>query len=69
MLLVGLVERYGTDDLGLAVSFWWLRGLVAGLVMAVLLSPRSGCGRERLGALPINAWLGGASRQTRSSDD
>jgi hypothetical protein len=26
-------------------------------------------GRERLGALPISAWLGGARRPSRRSDD
>jgi hypothetical protein len=55
----------------LAVSFWLaFAGFVAVLVMAVLLEAEIRVlGRERLGALPISAWLGGARRPGRRTDD
>lgn len=65
-LLVGLVLTV----LGLAVSFWLaFAGFVGVLVMAVLLeSEVRVIGREKLGNLPINAWLAGSSRQQRKPE-
>ena len=71
LLLVGLVAGLAVTIAGLAVSFWLaFVGFVAVLVMAVLLeSEIRVLGRERLGALPISAWLGGARRPGRRADD
>ena len=71
LLLVGLVAGLALTIAGLAVSFWLaFVGFVAVLVMAVLLeSEIRVLGRERLGALPISAWLGGARRPGRRADD
>ena len=66
-----LVAGLAVTISGLAVSFWLaFAGFVAVLVMAVLLeSEIRVLGRERLGALPISAWLGGARRPGRRSED
>lgn len=60
-LLVGLVLTVA----GLAVSFWLAFAAFLGvLVMAVLLEQEIRLiGREKLGSLPINAWLAGSSRR------
>jgi hypothetical protein len=70
VLLVGLVAGLALTIAGLAVSFLLaFAGFVAVLVMAVLLEAEIRVlGRERLGSLPISAWLGGA-RRTRRHDD
>jgi hypothetical protein len=71
VLCVGLVAGLALTVAGLAVSFWLaFAGFVAVLVMAVMLEAEVRLlGRERLGTLPISAWLGGARRPTRRHDD
>jgi membrane associated rhomboid family serine protease len=71
VLAFGLVAGLALTIAGLSVSFWLaFGGFVAVLVMAVLLEGEIRLlGRERLGSLPISAWLGGARRPTRRRDD
>lgn len=66
-LLVGLVLTIA----GLAVSFWLAFGaFVAVLVLAVLLEQEVRViGREKIGNLPINAWLTGQSGLGRDHDE
>ena len=68
LLTVGLVAGLVLTVAGLAVSFWLaFAGFVGVLVMAVLLEAEIRVvGREKLGNLPINAWLAGAGRQRPS---
>lgn len=65
-LLIGLVFTIA----GLTVSFWLaFVAFIAVLVLAVMLeSEIRVVGREKLGNLPINAWLAGSARQQRSQD-
>lgn len=65
LLVVGLIAGLVLTIAGLSVSFWLaFVGFVAVLGMAVMLeSEIRVVGREKLGNLPINAWLAGASRQ------
>lgn len=65
VLAIGLVAGLVLTVAGLAVSFWLaFAGFVGVLVMAVLLEAEVRVvGREKLGNLPINAWLAGAGRQ------
>jgi membrane associated rhomboid family serine protease len=65
LLSIGLVAGLVLTVAGLAVSFWLaFAGFVGVLVMAVLLEAEVRVvGREKLGNLPINAWLAGAGRQ------
>ena len=67
VLTVGLVAGLALTIAGLAVSFLLaFAGFVAVLVTAVLLEGEIRLiGRERLGNLPISAWLGGARRPRR----
>jgi len=69
MLAIGLAAGLVLTVAGLAISFWLaFIGFVAVLVMAVKLEAEIRVvGREKLGNLPINAWLAGAGRQ-RPSD-
>jgi hypothetical protein len=68
MLALGLVVGLGLTVAGLAISFWFAFVAFLGvLVMAVLLEAEVRViGREKLGNLPINAWLAGSGRQRRS---
>lgn len=68
LLTVGLVAGLVLTVAGLAVSFWLaFAGFIGVLVMAVLLEQEVRVvGREKLGNLPINAWLAGAGRQRPS---
>lgn len=68
LLSIGLVAGLVLTVAGLAVSFWLaFAGFVGVLVMAVLLEQEVRVvGREKLGNLPINAWLAGAGRQRPS---
>jgi len=68
LLSVGLVAGLVLTVAGLAVSFWLaFAGFIGVLVMAVLLEQEVRVvGREKLGNLPINAWLAGAGRQRPS---
>lgn len=65
VLAVGLVAGLVLTVAGLAVSFWLaFAGFVGVLAMAVMLEAEVRVvGREKLGNLPINAWLAGAGRQ------
>lgn len=65
LLTAGLVAGLIVTVLGLAVHFGWaFVGFVGVLVMAVKLEAEIRVvGREKLGNLPINAWLAGAGRQ------
>lgn len=67
LLSVGLLVGLALTVAGLAVNYLLaFGGFVAVLVMAVMLEAEIRLlGRERLGALPISAWLGGARRPQR----
>ena len=67
-LTLGLIAGLVLTIAGLAVSFWLaFAGFIGVLVMAVLLEQEVRVvGREKLGNLPINAWLAGAGRQRPS---
>lgn len=67
MLCIGLAIGLVLTVAGLAVSFWLAFAAFIGvLVMAVLLEAEIRViGREKLGNLPINAWLAGAGRPPR----
>lgn len=66
-LVVGVVVTVA----GLAVSFLLaFAGFIGVLIMAVMLEREVRVvGRDRLGALPVSAWLGGARRSNRSTDE
>ncbi len=65
LLAIGLVAGLILTVLGLAIHFGWaFLGFIGVLVMAVKLEAEIRVvGREKLGNLPINAWLAGAGRQ------
>lgn len=65
LLTAGLVVGLVLTVLGLAVSFWLaFLAFVGVLVLAVLLEQEVRVvGREKIGTLPINAWLAGSARQ------
>jgi len=67
-LIVGLLAGIAVTILGLSVSFWVaFGGFVVVLCIAVALEAELRLlARERLGALPISAWLGGGRRRTRT---
>ena len=71
LLALGLVGGLAVTILGLGVSFVLaFAGFVGVLVMAVLLESEIRLlSRERLGSLPISAWLGGARKSTRRDDE
>ena len=67
LLTVGLAIGLIFTVAGLAVSFWVaFAGFVAVLAMAIMLEAEVRViGREKLGNLPINAWLAGSVKQQR----
>lgn len=67
LLSFGLVVGLAATVLGLAVNFLVAFGaFVVVLILAVLLEAELRLiGRERLGSLPVSAWLGGAHRPPR----
>jgi Flp pilus assembly protein TadB len=69
-LSLGLVAGLVLVVAGLAISFWLAFAAFIGvLVLAVKLEGEVRVlGRERLGPLPITAWLGGGARRRRSDD-
>jgi Flp pilus assembly protein TadB len=71
LLTVGLAVGLLLTVAGLTVSFWLAFAAFLGvLVLAVMLeSEIRVIGREKLGNLPINAWLAGSGRQQRQNDD
>ncbi len=68
LLIVGLLAAVVVTVLGLSVSFWLaFAGFLVVLAIAVALEREVRLlARERLGSLPISAWLGGARRNRRS---
>ena len=71
LLSLGLVAGLALTIAGLSVNYFVaFAGFVAVLVMAVMLESEIRLlGRERLGSLPISAWLGGVRRTNRRADD
>lgn len=67
LLSVGLLGAIAVTVLGLGVSYWLAFGaFLAVLALAVALERELRVlARERLGALPISVWLGGARRPRR----
>lgn len=67
LLSIGLVIGLAVTILGLAVNYLLaFGGFVVVLVLAVALESEIRLiGRERLGALPVSAWLGGGARPPR----
>jgi Flp pilus assembly protein TadB len=67
LLGIGMAAGLVLTVAGLAISFWLAFAAFIGvLAMAVLLeSEIRVIGREKLGNLPINAWLAGAGRPRR----
>jgi membrane associated rhomboid family serine protease len=65
LLIIGLVVSIALTVLGLSVSFWVaFGGFLVVLAIAVALEREVRLlARERLGTLPISAWLGGARRR------
>jgi Flp pilus assembly protein TadB len=70
LLIVALVAGLALTILALSVSFWLaFVGFVAVLVVAVALENEVRIvGREKLGSLPVSAWLG-AGRRPRPRDE
>lgn len=70
LLSLGLVVGLVLTVAGLTISFWLAFVAFLGvLALAVLLeSEIRVIGREKLGNLPINAWLAGSGRQQRQQD-
>lgn len=68
LLSAGLVIGLGLVIAGLAVNFWLaFVAFVAVFVVGVQLeSEIRVVGREKIGNLPVNAWLAGAKRGRRS---
>ncbi len=67
MLIVGLIVGIALIVAGLTVNFWLAFVAFLGvLVIAVMLEAEIRVvGRQKLGSLPINAWIAGAARQSR----
>ena len=69
LLTIGLVGAIVVTVMGLSVSFWLAFAaflLVLALAVALEREVRL-VARERLGTLPISAWLGGGGRRNRSN--
>ena len=64
LLIIGLLGAIVLTVLGLSVSFWLaFAGFLVVLAVAVALEREVRLlARERLGTLPISAWLGGGRR-------
>ncbi|HEY3484702.1 MAG TPA: DUF3040 domain-containing protein [Ilumatobacteraceae bacterium] len=71
LLTLGLLGGLALTIAGLSVNYFLaFAGFVAVLAMAVMLEGEIRLlGRERLGSLPISAWLGGVRRNNRRTDD
>ena len=67
LLVIGMAVGLVLTVAGLVISFWLAFAAFIGvLALAVLLeSEIRVIGREKLGNLPINAWLAGAGRPRR----
>jgi Flp pilus assembly protein TadB len=70
LLSIALVVGIVLTVLGLAISFWLaFVAFVAVFVVAILLEQEIRVvGREKIGTLPINAWLTGSNREQRRPD-
>lgn len=70
LLFAALVVGLALTVAGLMVSFWLAFAAFVGvLALAVMLEAEARLiGREKLGHLPINAWLAGSGRQPRRRD-
>jgi membrane associated rhomboid family serine protease len=71
LLIVGLMAAIVVTVLGLSVSFWLaFAGFLVVLAVAVALEREVRLlARERLGTLPISAWLGGARKSRREPEE
>ena len=71
MLSGALVAGLVLTVAGLAVSFWLaFLAFLGVLALAVMLEAEIRVvGREKLGNLPINAWLAGSSRQQQRPEE
>jgi hypothetical protein len=71
LLVLGLIASVVVTVLGLSVSFWLSFGLfLVVLAIAVALEREVRLlARERLGTLPISAWLGGGRRSSSNSNE
>ena len=69
LLALGVVAGLTVTILALSVSFWLaFAGFVTVLVAAVLLEKEIRIvGREKLGSLPVSAWLGAGHRPRHRS--
>lgn len=67
LLSIGLIVALGLTIVGLTISPWLAFGLfVVSLVLAILLEQEVRViGREKVGTLPINAWLSGPRQRPR----
>jgi Flp pilus assembly protein TadB len=70
LLAIGLVAAIVVTVLGLSISFWLaFAGFLVVLALAVGLEREVRLlARERLGTLPISAWLGGGRRNRAKRD-
>jgi hypothetical protein len=71
LLIIGLIGSIALTVLGLSVNFWLaFAGFLVVLAVAVALEREVRLlARERLGTLPISAWLGGGRRGNREPAD
>ncbi|MET0323747.1 MAG: DUF3040 domain-containing protein [Ilumatobacteraceae bacterium] len=71
LLIIGLLGAIVLTVLGLSVSYWLaFAGFLVVLAVAVALEREVRLlARERLGTLPISAWLGGGRRGNRETAD
>src|SRR3954452_15459894 len=71
LLVLGLVGSIVVAILGLSISFWLAFGVfLVVLAIAVALEREVRLlARERLGTLPISAWLGGGRRNSSSNEN
>ena len=71
LLTAGLIVGLVLTIAGLTVNYWLAFAAFVGvLVLAVMLeSEIRVIGREKLGNLPINAWLAGSGRQQPRQQD
>ena len=69
-LSVALVVGLFLTILGLALHFWLaFAGFIAVLVIAIMLEQEIRVvGHDKMGHLPINAWLTGSARERRRQD-
>ena len=71
LLVLGLLGSIVVTILGLSVSFW-LSFAVFLVVLAIAVALEREVrllARERLGTLPISAWLGGGRRGSSNSNE